>query len=147
MSVEHARDHEENGLNEVENELIAVRAVLMAMTRQRDNLKEQLHNYKEQWKRSYAKDGLMLHEEFRAWKTKHLNDEAADVRTEVEPLKREVLALRMALWLNHGHRGIYGDDGEMQCSECYVKYGMGDYKRDTVERVAETFIRALKELP
>ncbi len=32
---------------------------------------------------------------------------------------------RMELWLGHGHIGLYGDDGEMQCSLCRA-----DYKRD-----------------
>jgi|SRR3989304_2136609 len=46
---------------------------------------------------------------------------------------------RKELWLNHGHSGQYGDDGEMQCSEC-IPFGLIDYERepiDKVERVAE----------
>jgi hypothetical protein len=45
---------------------------------------------------------------------------------------------RRLLWLVHGHRGIYGDDGEMQCGEC-AKFGCDDYKRAPlvdVERAA-----------
>lgn len=41
---------------------------------------------------------------------------------------------RKELWLNHGHRGIYGDDGEMQCIECHP-YGTTDYKRDPLGKV------------
>jgi len=40
---------------------------------------------------------------------------------------------RMVLWLGHGHSGLYGDDGEMQCATCYMKYRTGDYKRDPLE--------------
>jgi hypothetical protein len=36
--------------------------------------------------------------------------------------------LRHYLWLGHGHRGMYGDDGEMQCIEC-ARFGLSDYKR------------------
>ena len=28
---------------------------------------------------------------------------------------------RKELWLNHGHHGLYGDDGEMQCIECLTR--------------------------
>jgi hypothetical protein len=34
--------------------------------------------------------------------------------------------LRIYLWLSHGHKFQYGDDGEMQCAECR---SMQDYKR------------------
>lgn len=34
--------------------------------------------------------------------------------------------LREYLWLSHGHGGVYGDDGEMQCGQCRPVW---DYKR------------------
>lgn len=34
----------------------------------------------------------------------------------------EERALRRVLWQQHGHLGLYGDDGEMQCSECRADY-------------------------
>jgi hypothetical protein len=37
-------------------------------------------------------------------------------------------ALRNEWWLSHGHDGLYGDDGEMQCSQCGA-----DYKRDPLD--------------
>jgi len=40
------------------------------------------------------------------------------------------IMLRRGLWASHGHAGIYGDDGEMQCGECGI-----DYKRDSVESI------------
>src|SRR3990170_4300361 len=43
-------------------------------------------------------------------------------------------AVRKWLWLNHGHQGQYGDDGEMQCAAC-LRYGVVDYKRDALERL------------
>jgi hypothetical protein len=40
----------------------------------------------------------------------------------------EEKAVRMLLWLSHGHSGpdLYGDDGEMQCAQCVQVW---DYKR------------------
>lgn len=38
--------------------------------------------------------------------------------------------LRYLLWLTHPCLGKYGDDGEMQCSECRI-----DFKRDTAEHI------------
>lgn len=48
-------------------------------------------------------------------------------------LAKEILKLRQMLWINHGHKGIYGDDGEMQCSECIKKYGFWDWKRTDID--------------
>ena len=42
--------------------------------------------------------------------------------------------LRRLLWLYHGHQGLYGDDGEMQCAECGL-----DYKRDEIELIEKHF--------
>ena len=42
-------------------------------------------------------------------------------------VKRE---LRYEWWLNHGHDGLYGDDGEMQCGRCLM-----DFKRAPLEVV------------
>lgn len=49
--------------------------------------------------------------------------------------------LREYLWLNHGHLGLYGDDGEMQCGEC-SKYGIIDYKRNPLDKVIKAAINA-----
>lgn len=38
--------------------------------------------------------------------------------------------LRLEWWLNHGHRGLYGDDGEMQCSMCPA-----DFKRQPLSEL------------
>lgn len=37
---------------------------------------------------------------------------------------------RRKLWLGHGHKVLYGDDGEMQCGICLV-----DFKRAKIERL------------
>ena len=42
--------------------------------------------------------------------------------------QKEAETFRRLLWLNHGHEGIYGDDGEMQCQECLREYGFWDWK-------------------
>lgn len=49
---------------------------------QYNELKSHLEMYKEQWKRSIEKDGRQLHEAFKQWKSKHLNDEVEDVAAE-----------------------------------------------------------------
>lgn len=51
------------------------------------------------------------------------------------PSEEDVIMLRKMLWLNHGHTGMYGDDGEMQCSECLHEYGFYDWKRTPVEEI------------
>ncbi|GAF78963.1 unnamed protein product, partial [marine sediment metagenome] len=63
-----------------------------------------------------------------------------------EQMKREIeIKLRRYLWLSHGHRGIYGDDGEMQCSEC-APFGVIDYKRDDLEKVILATIKAKENI-
>ena len=44
--------------------------------------------------------------------------------------------LRELLWLNHGHMGLYGDDGEMQCGICCL-----DFKRDSAKKIKDEFER------
>lgn len=59
----------------------------------------------------------------------------------MKPEERED-ELRRLLWLNHGHEGLYGDDGEMQCNRCPL-----DFKRATVEEISRVFnANALKKL-
>lgn len=41
----------------------------------------------------------------------------------------DAVALREAMWLHHGHDGLYGDDGEMQCN----RYPPTDFKRDDID--------------
>lgn len=47
---------------------------------------------------------------------------------------------RYHYWAGHGHEGIYGDDGEMQCVECGV-----DYKRDPLAIVMGAATKAKME--
>jgi hypothetical protein len=51
-------------------------------------------------------------------------------------LAKEIHTLRQMLWISHGHSGIYGDDGEMQCSECQRQYGFWDWKRTPIEEIS-----------
>jgi chromosome segregation ATPase len=48
---------------------------------------------------------------------------------------------RFALWAGHGHEGIYGDDGEMQCDECAhgpsFSTEVSDYKRQPLVMLAK----------
>ena len=51
-------------------------------------------------------------------------------------LEEENKVLRKLLWLRHGcdHMALYGDDGELQCSECGV-----DFKRMPATNISEMF--------
>ena len=49
-------------------------------------------------------------------------------------LAGQVESLKKALWLRHGHQGMYGDDGEMQCGAC-APFGLLDWKRSSVEDI------------
>jgi len=42
---------------------------------------------------------------------------------------------RESLWLRHGHDGLYGDDGEMQCS--HIEHGPLDFKRHPLELIEQ----------
>lgn len=44
--------------------------------------------------------------------------------------------LRKLLWLHHGHIHLYGDDGEMQCSDCKPFL---DFKRNSIEEIENMF--------
>lgn len=54
---------------------------------------------------------------------------------------REELELRKLLWLRHGCSGLYGDDGEMQCSACLI-----DFKRMSAREIGDRWrtINAIK---
>ena len=61
--------------------------------------------------------------------------------TKAEGMEELEQKYRKELWLNHGHHGLYGDDGEMQCIECHP-YGATDYKRDPLDKVEHATFRA-----
>jgi hypothetical protein len=73
--------------------------------------------------------------------------------TALSPAERRIIAdalrqssppapdVREWLWLNHGHTGLYGDDGEMQCSRCQP----WDYKRAPMLDVVKAAITARRE--
>lgn len=46
----------------------------------------------------------------------------------------EIAILRELLWLNHGHLGLYGDDGEKQCGTCMI-----DFKRTPASDIKYRF--------
>ena len=49
-------------------------------------------------------------------------------------IESENKKLRKLLWLRHGCKGLYGDDGEMQCNKCMI-----DFKRHSVEVIEDRF--------
>ena len=53
----------------------------------------------------------------------------------IEDMSSQLLKVREVLWLNHGHSGLYGDDGEMQCGACMTDSWpekLWDYKRSDI---------------
>jgi len=62
----------------------------------------------------------------------NIRKEAAE---EIIRLSNENAQLRKWMWLNHGHTGQYGDDGEMQCYECERQYGFYDWKRTPIDEI------------
>ena len=57
-------------------------------------------------------------------------------------LEKENMILRKLLWLLHGHDRQYGDDGEMQCEQCFKEYGFWDWKRTPATEIQERIERA-----
>lgn len=77
-------------------------------------------------------------------------DEYHHMKERVAELERERDRLKEWMWLNHGHTGQYGDDGEMQCATCESEYGFFDWKRTTVmeifDKIESANIRKLAAL-
>jgi hypothetical protein len=66
--------------------------------------------------------------------------------SELEELRENEKAVRRLLWLYHGHEGLYGDDGQMQCSQCFMEYGI-DYKDSPIPDLISAFKRELNRPP
>lgn len=81
-----------------------------------------------------------------------IRDRLAALPSQAAP--QEEQRIRQYLWLSHGHQGVYGDDGEMQCGEC-ARFGEYDYKRapisallDVIEKWhQERLVKAMAALP
>ena len=60
----------------------------------------------------------------------------------VQEVYEDVKKFRQLLWLNHGCpiSKLYGDDGELQCSQCRV-----DFLRDSPQQIAEKWQMMDKE--
>lgn len=65
-----------------------------------------------------------------------------DLRVQLATIEQKY---RKLLWLGHGHIGLYGDDGEMQCAMCGAKYRVWDYKREPLEAVERAAMAANQE--
>ncbi|MCH7604968.1 hypothetical protein IID24_03200 [Patescibacteria group bacterium] len=61
-----------------------------------------------------------------------------------ERIKELENEIRKMLWMGHGHQGIYGDDGEMQCTEC-LEVGLHhwDWKRAPLALLREQYAWAV----
>ncbi len=72
---------------------------------------------------------------------KYLNETWPSDRR-IVALAKEILKLRELLWRNHGHKGMYGDDGELQCSECIHEYGFYDWRRTDIDEIVAKITEA-----
>lgn len=89
-----------------------------------------LHNFKE-----FEAANKLMHERIVA-----LEAECARLRVDNKELEGE---LRQTLWMSHGHQGLYGDDGEIQCNTAGC---MIDFKREPLEQIQERlYVQRLKE--
>ena len=57
--------------------------------------------------------------------------------------EEDAIIFRELLWMNHGHTGMYGDDGEMQCAECFRQFGFFDWKRIPIKEIQEKITLAV----
>jgi hypothetical protein len=64
------------------------------------------------------------------------NDQLDRYEEQIAALQAEIAYIRKFLWLNHGHKGVYGDDGEMQCNACLPNWNYREMDIETVVRVA-----------
>ena len=57
--------------------------------------------------------------------------------------QEEIRELRKLLWLRHGHDGLDGDEGEMQCNTngCMI-----DFKRDSIETIKHRWRSGMEEV-
>lgn len=74
-------------------------------------------------------------EDRQGWRRSRLTfweDRALKAEQERDELRSQLEAARKSLWLGHGHIGLYGDDGEMQCNlgGCLL-----DFKRDPLDKI------------
>ena len=78
------------------------------------------------------------------WKQRLIAEEDESVRLheEIERLEEENHVMRAWMWLNHGHKGMYGDDGEMQCGMCHEQYGFWDWKRTPLKEILDCMTKA-----
>lgn len=87
----------------------------------RDSMRSALHGPSEGYGRTMQQHVLTI---------TALRDELASLRADAEAVRAENRTLRELLWSGHGHTGLYGDDGEMQCATCMI-----DYKRDSASEI------------
>lgn len=65
----------------------------------------------------------------------------ARIEQQEETIRRLDGRYRYMMWISHGHSGLYGDDGEMQCGLC-AKYGCYDYKNALLAEVEAAYQKA-----
>lgn len=79
-----------------------------------------------------------------SWKPWVVDVLLARIEQEKETIRRLTGRYRYMMWISHGHSGLYGDDGEMQCSLC-AKHGCYDYKNAPLVEVEAAYRMAILE--
>lgn len=82
------------------------------------------------------------------WKGNPLSEAHSEIKKHhIEPMEKRIAELEMELrewyWLNHGcpSPALYGDDGEMQCSNFKV-HKIWDFKRTPFNEIRKIFLEA-----
>jgi len=65
-----------------------------------------------------------------------LREAALESREKLNRYADLEMTVRREWWFNHGHSGLYGDDGEMQCPDC-ARYGCWDYLRQDFQELGK----------
>ncbi len=99
-----------------------------------DPLEREFNDWYAEWSRFTSQGGPYL-SALAAWQVcrSRFMETPTNV-TERGQLRDDVQRLRRALWLYHGHVGLYGDDDEMVCNHLG---GIVDFKRDPVLRLLD----------
>lgn len=119
----------------------AVQAEREACARLLEDAAEDAETRATRWRNNGATDM----EEKKAWEARCLREQALQIRARTDGSQSVMTPehafvekeLRLRLWMGHGHQGMYGDDGEMQCAEC-LRFGPYDYKRAPIRELLAT---------
>ena len=137
----HQRDKLQDAVLLAEPEFVALQSVV-------ERLKDNNRYYSELHRKQYElmkADLAAMQDDRDAYKSAGDHEYVELVKTHAELVALRAsqdgieLRYRRLMWLSHGHAGLYGDDGEMQCGQCKPTW---DYRNDPLEEVEEQYKEA-----